>query len=1155
MNNGLVSGLTAGKSAITYTVTNLNGCITTVTDTVTVNALPVLTPISGKTSLCLNQSATLSSTPTGGVWNSSNVNITSINSAGVITGIAPGMDTITYTFTNTNGCVSSVLINDTVNAIPVVASITGTNTVCAGKTTQLSETTNGGTWNTGNSSVATVNNGLVSGLSAGKTAINYTVTNSNGCSTTVTDTVTVNALPIVASITGTNTICAGKTTQLSETTTGGTWNTSNSSVATVNNGLVSGLTAGKSAITYTVTNVSGCVTTVTDTVTVYALTILTPISGKTSICLNQTATLSSTPTGGVWNSSNVNITSINSTGLISGIAPGMDTITYTYTNSNGCISSVTINDTVNALPIVALITGTNTLCVGKTTQLSETTIGGTWNTSNLSVATVNNGLISGLIAGKSAITYTITNISGCTTTVTDTVTVNALPVLTPISGKTSICLNQTATLSSTPTGGAWSSSNVNITSVNSAGLITGVAPGMDTITYTYTNSNGCVSSVTINDTVNAIPVVAPVTGINIICVGNTTQLSDITSGGTWNTSNSTVATVNNGFISGLSAGKTAITYSVTNTNGCSTTVTDTVTVNALPILNSITGISSVCVGSTLNPANSTSNGKWTLTNNILASIDSITGTIKALSAGTDTAIYTVTNISGCTSSVSSSFVINSVPVITSIGSNSPINTGDTLYLTSASSVTGVVYSWSGPGGFTSGIQNPGIISASLTNAGMYYVSANNNGCISLLDSTSVTVNTSYFVNGNITTPKGYSVTGASINVTGSSVKSTTTDANGNYDVQLGSGVNTNYYLTPGKNNDVTKANGVTSLDVALVQAHILQKSILNSPYKIIAADVNGDGKVTAIDIVYMKRLILAYDTTFPGSKLWGFVDSSYIFQSPTSPFPYANADTITGLSANTTGKSFVGFKLGDVNWDWSPALGKGTIFNNSSVEINYPTTTVDDNGLVKIPIRAKNIRSMIGMQFTLNYNKEVFDFVQIKNNQLNFDFADHNDAGSLSFIWNDPNNIICNLDDNTVLFEIVLSKKANFDTEDISINSSITKTEAVDENYLQHDVVKTSGLILNKTISSVNAEYVNVGPNPSNGMFNVVIGSNLHKSVKLSIVDVNGKLLFVQKYDLIQGKNTISFDITKRINSSSGNYFLIIDDEKTVNSYKILINQ
>ena len=130
-----------------------------------------------------------------------------------------------------------------------------------------------------------------------------------------------------------------------------------------------------------------------------------------------------------------------------------------------------------------------------------------------------------------------------------------------------------------------------------------------------------------------------------------------------------------------------------------------------------------------------------------------------------------------------------------------------------------------------------------------------------------------------------------------------------------------------KNNDVGKANGITTLDMALIQSHILGKNKLNSPYKLIAADVNGDGKVTTLDIVYLKRLILGLDTTFTKTstgekRLWAFVDSSYQFPDTTNPFPFKDSISYIGLSANKTNQTFIGVKLGDVNWDWNPALAR-----------------------------------------------------------------------------------------------------------------------------------------------------------------------------------------------------------------------------------------
>src|SRR5204863_5579957 len=109
--------------------------------------------------------------------------------------------TSVITYTNNNGCSKTATV--TVNALPT---ITGTLTVCAGSTTQLSGS---GTpaasspWTSASTAVATVSStGLISAVSAGSSVITYT--DNNGCSKTAT--VTVNALP---TITGTLTVCAG----------------------------------------------------------------------------------------------------------------------------------------------------------------------------------------------------------------------------------------------------------------------------------------------------------------------------------------------------------------------------------------------------------------------------------------------------------------------------------------------------------------------------------------------------------------------------------------------------------------------------------------------------------------------------------------------------------------------------------------------------------------------------------------------------------------------------------------------------------------------------------------------------------------------------------------------------------------------------------
>jgi len=213
--------------------------------------------------------------------------------------------------------------------------ITGTSFVCTGSTSTLSSATTGGTWSSSNTGVATVSSsGVVSGVASGAAIISYTANSSLGTSTT-TRIVTVNALPSAGTITGTATVCAGSTSSLSNTTTGGAWSSSATDVATVGGtGVVTGVTAGTATISYSVAN--GCGSAVaTRIVTVNTLPSAGTITGTATVTAGSTTTLSNATTGGTWSSSATGIATIGSTGVVSGVAAGTATISYTVTNTCG----------------------------------------------------------------------------------------------------------------------------------------------------------------------------------------------------------------------------------------------------------------------------------------------------------------------------------------------------------------------------------------------------------------------------------------------------------------------------------------------------------------------------------------------------------------------------------------------------------------------------------------------------------------------------------------------------------------------------------------------------------------------------------------------------------------------------------------------------
>ena len=741
-NTGLVTGVGAGSIIISYTVSS-GGCSGTVFSNGVVFALPTVAAIAGSSAICVGKTTTFTNDTIGGVWSSDNAAVASIDASGVVTANAAGTAIISYTKTNSNGCVKVVTKTITVNALPTIAAITNNNPICVFATNTLANATSGGVWVSANTAIATVDasSGLVTGVAGGVAAIKYIVTNVSGCSDSVSTNVTVNALPLVGTIGGSNAVCVFNTVALTNSATGGVWSSSNTTVATITaGGIVSGLAAGTSVIKYIVTNGSGCKDSATVNLTVNALPTVAAITGNTPVCVGSTRALANATTGGVWTSNNSLVATVNASGNVLGISAGTATIKYQVTNASGCVDSATTTITVNALPTVAPLIGTNTVCVGLTTTYSSTTTGGVWNSSIPAIATVSGGVINGVSAGNSSISYAVTNASGCVTTVTRTVTVFALPTVAAITGATAVCINSNTTFTSTTTGGVWTSSNTAIATINSStGVITGVAAGTSTITYTVSNANGCINTATKTITVNALPAaVAVITGTNNVCVGLTTTLSTSTTGGVWSSDNTAIATITSGgVVSGVAVGTATITYTVTNVNGCVSTASTSVTVNALPTVAAITGATAVCVNANTTYASATTGGVWSSGTTFAATINSSTGVITGFNAGTSVISYTVTNANGCISTVTKTITVNALPTLSIISGNTSVCIGSTTTLFNTQ--TGGTWSSNATNIATINASSGVVTGVAAGNATITYSYTNANNCSNSI-TTSVTVN-------------------------------------------------------------------------------------------------------------------------------------------------------------------------------------------------------------------------------------------------------------------------------------------------------------------------------------------------------------------------------------------------------------------------------
>jgi hypothetical protein len=666
----------AATTTYTVTVTNANNCTATATRTVTVNSLP--TPqISGNTTICSGTSTTL--TASGGssyAWSTGAV-------TAAITVSPTSGTTYTVTVTNANGCTASTSTSITVNSLPS-ASVTGTNTICAGGSTTLTAG-GGGTylWSNGaNTAAITVN-------PASTTTYTVTVSNANNCTALASRTVTVNSLPNAA-INGNTTICAGVSTTL--TASGGTgylWSTGATTAAiTVN-------PTSTATYTVTVTNAASCTATASSTVTVNALPNAA-INGPTAICTGLSANL--TASGGtsyLWNTS-------ATTAAITVTPASTTTYTVTVTNAANCTATATQTVTVNTTPTAA-ISGTATICAGSSTTLTAN--GGntyTWSTGATTAA------ITVTPAVNTTYSVTVSLGGSCTASASQLVTVNSLP--TPaVTGNNVICAGASTTL--TASGGGtylWS------TGATTA-AITVTPANTTTYTVTVTNANNCTASANRTVTVNSLPAAA-ISGNNVICAGASTTLT--ASGGTsyvWS-NGATTAAIN---VSPASA--TTYTVTVTNANNCSATSSSSVTVNAIPNA-SVSGSATVCAGTS---ATLTASGGTGYTWNTGAT----TAALTASPNSTTTYTVTVTNANNCTASASGTITVYSLP-------NAGINGATTICAGNSTTLTasgGTSYAWSNVG-------NTAAITVSPANTTTYTVTVTNANNCTATSSVSVIVN-------------------------------------------------------------------------------------------------------------------------------------------------------------------------------------------------------------------------------------------------------------------------------------------------------------------------------------------------------------------------------------------------------------------------------
>jgi gliding motility-associated-like protein len=803
--------------------------------------------------------------------------------------------------------------------------------------------------------------------------------------------------------------------------------------------------------------------------------------------------------------------SAQSTSVATGLSAGIYTVTVK--DATGCkLGTATVN--VVTAPLSPITINSGTICQTFSVNLNASGASTyTWSPA-IGLSTTNGPNVVASPPATQIYSVSFTNTLGCVGTQTTQVIVNPTPTIT--TSNVTVCAGSSINLTANSLAGStysWSgpggftSTSQNPVIATSTTLMTGP------YTVTVTTTAGCKNTAISNVTVFAMPV--PVIGSNApICANNNLNLTG--SGGitySWVGPNGFSSTLQNPTITSASTLATGVYTLTASSNGCSSSTSSLLTINPLPTP-TLTSNTPVCNGLALNLSGSGGNTySW-------AGPSAFTSTLQNPvinpASPSNSGNYTLTaiTINGCTATVSSSITINPTPTISITGATVCLNT--TINLAS-SSLAGSSYSWSGPNGFTSNLQNPTITNATLIMSGVYNLTVTSAvGCVNTtstnvsvlsLPAPAITSNAPVCFGSILTLTAGGGVTyqwngpnGFTSALTNPTINNITLAASGNYSLiafvgtcsaSISQSITVNPLPLPTASNNGPICNGLTlnlgstgAITYTWTGPSTFSSTAQNPAINPAAPANSGIYTVTVTDLNGCKN----FTTTT-------------VLVNPTPTLSTVGSSVCVGQAMSVGANSFAG-----ATYSWSgpngfSAVGQNTIITNAQTTMSgvYNLTVTSSLGckntgfanvsITPLPVPVITNNSPLCAGATLNFNA----------------------TGGSTYIWSGP-NAFTNNSSNPTIPNVGLTSNGTYSII-VSANScSILATTVVTVNPLPTPAASNSGPICeNGTLNLIGSGGVNYSWTGPLGFTSAVqspsilnVHSNNSGVYILSVLNANG---------------------------------------------------
>lgn len=345
-------------------------------------------------------------------------------------------------------------------------------------------------------------------------------------------------------------------------------------------------------------------------------------------------------------------------------------------------------------------------------------------------------------------------------------------------------------------------------------------------------------------------------------------------------------------------------------------------------------------------------------------------------------------------------------------------------------------------------------------------------------------------------------------------------------------------------------NGVSTADIVRIQRHILGIELLNSPYKLLAADVNYSNTISAADITEIRRLILGFKSEFSKVPSWIFIPKRAEFKNDSDLNLHKYIPSCFDLEIkqykSIDDLDYFAIKMGDINNTARNLIQTETFSRQKEISLFYQTTDLADEFSVTSFELSNNI-NLSSLQFSLIFDPLEVTPVKIQNAAIKFEVEQYSflDAplGKIHVAWDKSPLENTNINTGT-LFSILWKKKTTVKTAPIIYFDSERITPLVSDENLNEFYLRLQNKITNSS------DHISAFQDFQKQSIEIEINNSNESLINYTIHDISGHFISQKTIRMAPGNPQISIPL--QILPVNGIYLFKLQSGQYTQTFKLV---